>query len=121
MEFRWQDNYVLEWVIDDVLRHILRKKNVFIEKAKLQMNHFNAAVLKRKRYDHLNDIKGKPLPRRKSNHNLNENMSNKKLKSTANPINRSRQVARTDDYQSCKVIAHIQIFTLFVLSNFHFA
>ena len=59
MEFRWLDNYVLEWVIDDVLRHILRKKNVFIEKAKLQMNHFNAAVLKRKRYDHLNDIKGK--------------------------------------------------------------
>lgn len=99
MEFRWQDNYVLEWVIDDVLRHILRKKNVFIEKAKLQMNHFNAAVLKRKRYDHLNEIKGKPLPRRKSNHNLNENMSNKNIKGTANSINRSRQVARTDNYE----------------------
>ena len=64
------------------------------------MNHFNAAVLKRKRYDHLNDIKGKPLPRRKSNHNLNKNMSNKNLKSTANLINHSKQVARTDNYQS---------------------
>ena len=25
-EFRWQDNYVLEWVIEDVVRHLLRKK-----------------------------------------------------------------------------------------------
>ena len=25
-EYRWQDNYVLQWVIEDVIRHIIRVK-----------------------------------------------------------------------------------------------
>ena len=56
-EYRWQDSYVLQWVIEDVIRHIIRvkrSKKGIGNKENYNINR-NDQFIKRKRFNHVYD------------------------------------------------------------------
>lgn len=70
-EYRWQDNFVLEWLIDDVLRHLLRKRTTIKDNNQLDMHNFNTMIMKRKRIHNKKDNTLKPTPRVPPSNNSN--------------------------------------------------